>query len=67
MWIRFCLGLVRLAFKMAKGEVEFGVSEWGKEGGLEGLWELMEAADEERMYWRVRQRRRKRYGRRGSR
>ena len=52
MWIRFCLGLVRLAFKMAEGEVEIGVSEWGNEGGLEGLWDLLGLADEERRHWR---------------
>jgi len=51
-WIKFCLGLVRLAYKMADGEVALGVSEWGEEKGLEGLWELMDLVEADRVYWR---------------
>lgn len=51
-WIGFCLGLVMLAYRMAEGEVGSEVGEWGEEGELEGLWELMGLGDDERAYWR---------------
>ncbi|GAB7342734.1 hypothetical protein MBLNU457_g0881t1 [Dothideomycetes sp. NU457] len=51
-WVKFCLGLVRLAYRMAGGEVGLELGEWGEEGGLEGLWELMGLVDAEKAYWR---------------
>ncbi|KAI9709234.1 MAG: hypothetical protein M1820_003354 [Bogoriella megaspora] len=51
-WVRFCVGLVGLAWRYYRVGGECGVKSWRDGIDLEDLWEEMRLGEGERKYWR---------------